>query len=1120
MAEHRDDDTTKTEEEGFDTAPPLPGGADQAKTAKRRVRKRWIFLSIGTALLSLVLAAFVVSLLLVMGRTVTLPDWLTEEVQARINAEIEGPEIQLNEVRVGLLDDRLRPTVALEGLSFNVAGAAELVALPNVEVKLDTSELIQGRIALETLDIRNARINLTRGLDGQLAFAFGTELGGDQLAANSVAEVLQLVDQFFEQRAMRELEEVRVGGVELNLRDARLDRDFQVADGQLQLVNGTNFLALSVSFDISMDGGAPATLVLAADKAKGAGGGRFRASFVDLRMRDVAEQVNTLNFLGLLDAPVSGALTTEFGAAGELVSFAGSLDIGEGVLQPAPQAKALPLTRARTDVRYSSATGRLHLDGLEIDAPELRLQGAGHADLRDLDGGIPQTLLMQVRLADIALDPEGIFEVPIRFSEGLVDLRYRPTELELDLGQFVLRDGETEIIAGGDVSVGEAGWEAAIDARIGSITQSELLALWPTSAVVNTRKWLTENINSGNLRNVAAAVRVRPEQPASAAVTFDFDDANVRYMNSLPQVESARGYFTIGNNELTLAVHKGHVTAPEGGQLDVSGSVLQIPDVALDVPVAEIVLKAAGPIEAAMSLLDEKPFEFLTKSGLSTDLASGQAEVIAQLSVPLLKEVLIKDVGYSVQATLRDLQSDTLVPERSLRAPEMRLRAGDGSLVIEGPAALDGIPINVAWKRAIGPGSADGSTVTGTIALSNRTLDAFNVDLPDGSVSGEGVASVTLRLDEDQPPKLRLTSDLRGVGLAISALGWAKPQAVPGELVMEATLGATPQVDSLVIAAAGLEATGAVSVREGGGLDRAVFNPLRVAGRLNSRVEIIGQGAGRPALVAVRGGTIDIRAFGVTAGGGGSTGGGVPLDLQLDRLRVTDDIAIEGFQGKFRNAKGLDGSFSGKVNGQADVTGAVVPTDRGLAVRITSANGGGVVAATGIFRNARGGDLNLVLQPTGNPGEFDGRLSMADTRIKKAPALADLLSALSVVGLLEQLSGDGILFSEVEAYFTLSAGGVRLRESRAVGPSMGITMDGVYSTGQRRMQMQGVVSPLYLVNRPLGFLFSKKGEGLFGFNYTLDGSADAPKVAVNPLSVFTPGVFRQMFRRAPPKPQN
>jgi hypothetical protein len=50
----------------------------------------------------------------------------------------------------------------------------------------------------------------------------------------------------------------------------------------------------------------------------------------------------------------------------------------------------------------------------------------------------------------------------------------------------------------------------------------------------------------------------------------------------------------------------------------------------------------------------------------------------------------------------------------------------------------------------------------------------------------------------------------------------------------------------------------------------------------------------------------------------------------------------------------------------------------------------------------------------------------------------------------------------------------------------------------------------------VGQILTRKGEGLFGFNYRVTGTAENPNVAVNPLSVLTPGMFRELFRQRPP----
>ena len=63
--------------------------------------------------------------------------------------------------------------------------------------------------------------------------------------------------------------------------------------------------------------------------------------------------------------------------------------------------------------------------------------------------------------------------------------------------------------------------------------------------------------------------------------------------------------------------------------------------------------------------------------------------------------------------------------------------------------------------------------------------------------------------------------------------------------------------------------------------------------------------------------------------------------------------------------------------------------------------------------------------------------------------------------------------------------------------------------------MEGVVSPIYALNLG-GLLSSRRGEGVVGFNYKVDGVSSQPRVRVDPFSVLTPGVFRDIFRRSPP----
>ncbi len=338
----------------------------------------------------------------------------------------------------------------------------------------------------------------------------------------------------------------------------------------------------------------------------------------------------------------------------------------------------------------------------------------------------------------------------------------------------------------------------------------------------------------------------------------------------------------------------------------------------------------------------------------------------------------------------------------------------------------------------------------------------------------------------------------------------------PGKLTLTARLGPRPVIESLRLTAPGLTAEGRLETTEGGALRELTLTTLQTGDWLDARVRILGRGAGRPVAVEVLDGSLDLRRM-PRGDDGDTSGSGSEVTVALDQLIVSSGITLTGFRGAFLSRKGgLDGTFVAAVNGQGRIDGAVVP-DRGrTAVRITSANAGTVMAAAGIFDKGRGGTLDLTLTPRGPEGQYVGIAAFSRLSVQDAPALAALLGAVSVVGLLEQMSGSGLVFDDGDVEFVLSPAGVQITRGTAVGLSLGLTFEGAYTSATGRLDLQGVISPIYVLNG-IGQIFARKGEGLFGFNYRLSGPADDPSVSVNPLSILTPGMFREIFRRPPPQ---
>jgi hypothetical protein len=670
-------------------------------------------------------------------------------------------------------------------------------------------------------------------------------------------------------------------------------------------------------------------------------------------------------------------------------------------------------------------------------------------------------------------------------------------------------DAGDRLILSGGLEAKPEGWSAALDVTLDRTDARRLLKLWPVAAVPKTRDWFAENVGQANLADVHAALRLTPGKAPRLNLGYEFAEAEVRVVRTLPPVLGARGHATLEDKVYTVQLERGYIVPPEGGRIEADRSVFQVLDVTERPATAKISLKTTSSLTAALSLLDQPPFSFFSKAGQPVNLGDGKAELTATLFMPLKPKVTLPDVTYAVNGRIVDLTSPALVPGRILRAAEVTVAVDTKGLTLAGKGSLDLLPVDLTYRRGFGPDQNGRARVNGTVILSDAALRDLGIELPEGSVTGEGPAAIDIALENDRAPQLTLTSNLAGLGLRLDALGWTKPARKTGTLDLEARLTRAPVVERLVLTGPGLEVEGEIATRQGGGLDEARFSRVRVGDWLDASVTLGGNGPGRPPDLAITGGRIDLRSMPKGGGGGG------PVRLALDRLTVSAGIAMTDFRGDFDSRGGLDGRFSARINGGGEIEGTVTPSERGDVIRITSSNAGAVMASAGIFDKGRGGSLDLTLVPRGPAGHFDGRASFARMRVQDAPALAELLSAVSVVGLLEQLNGEGLAFNTGEVNFILTPEAVEITQGSAVGASLGISFAGLYQSRGAQLDLQGVISPIYLVNG-LGQIFSRRGEGLFGFNYALTGSAAAPVVSVNPLSVLTPGMFREIFRTAPP----
>ena len=1109
------------------------------KLARRRKRlrrlRRWSVWMVSVA------AVVGIGILALFDKRIDAPGWLRAAAEERIEEHLGGLQIEFGEIQL-VVRRGWRPRLSLRDVALFYPDGSPAVRLEDAQAALAMRPLLRGQVRPRSLSLTGLFATLQRDSDGAVALSFSG--GGTPFReAGNLPQLIDVWDSQLELPILSALTRVDTQAVTLRYEDLRIDKAWTLDGGSVRLERAGDSVTIEAGFSV-LSGREFASTVEAQYRSDiGNTAAEFSVVVDQVASADVASQSPAFGWLDVLRAPISGSLQGAVDSNGALLPLSASLEIGSGVIQPNDTLKPVPIRSAESFFTFDPARQELAFSRLSVDSGWVTGEMEGRAELVGVRDGRLTELVGQLRFSDLQVNPLRLYPEPLAFSGVNADFRLELAPFRLRLGEMLIQRDATNILLSGDIRAGAQGWDYDLQGSADHLDVEVVKTLWPPSAPPKPREWVLENVLQGDIHDAQVALRGRDAQKPFLALDLGFDNGTIQFNKFYPALQRAKGQLSIYGSRLVATATEGWLTARQGGELDLGGSSFIIPDTSLKDGNSIGILRAQaeGAVLASLSLLNRTPLEVLDKVGLPVDLGSGRISLTGTASLPLREKLDPSEVAYHYQGDLLNIETSQLVPGHVLSAPRLTLSGDNDYVEVSGPGFFSGLPVNATWRQPLGPTEADaaaeatgadsetaGATgavgavaaragrVTGDIELSSRTIETLKIGLPEGAVSGTGRAQFEVTLPPGEPVAIAVSSDLAGVGLRLPQLGWRKREATAGQLSFSTVLDDTPTVEALSLDTSGLRLDGRVTLKPDGGLDTAELSSVSLDGWLQGAVTLTGRGAATP-LIAMSGGRLDLRRapFSSSDGAGGTSAGNTPITLALDRLQVTDDIALSRFRGRFDTQGGFNGSFTGNLNTLTPVEGVVVPQDGGIAMRVRSQDAGGVFRSAGVIRHAYGGSFEMTMIPAQKTGEYNGQVLVKNIRIKRAPAIAALINSLSLVGLFDELAGQGILFTAVEADFRLGPRYLTLNSASAVGPSIGLSLDGIYDLTSSSMNMRGVLSPIYLIN-VVGSVLTRKGEGLFGFSFTLKGTADDPKVAVNPLSAIAPGFLREMFRGSQP----
>ncbi|SLN44470.1 AsmA family protein [Falsiruegeria litorea R37] len=1090
----------------------------QAKTPRRRAKVgRWTFRGV---LILIFLAS--VTAVMTIGQTISAPDWVRERVADRIERNLNGLQLEFGQVKFIILDG-WRPRISLQNVALKSAEGQMIAQLAHAEASLAMRPLLQGQVKPKQIVLSGAFVTMQRDALGNLSLSLGEGAAPVGQAAN-LPQMIETADQVFLSSQLSALTAIEVQGITLSLEDLGKGRAWTLDGGHIQLTRHDRDVRIATGFSLLSGRDYASSIEANYTSTLGAPEAKFGISVSDIAAEDIALQNAAVSWLEVLEAPISGAVRGGIDVQGNPTLVSATLQIGAGAVQPNPETRPIRFTGARTYFTYDPSRQLLDFNEFSVNSSWGAVTAEGQAVVNGVETGVLESLVGQLRFTDMSLNPAQLMEAPVNVDRAEVDLKLKLNPFRVQVGRLTVSDDNKLLNAWGHLAADPTGWRVALDGTLDRMTPGELLGYWPRAVAPKPREWVEENLTAGTFTDGDFAVRLVPGKQPDLYADFDFDQTTIRYAKTLPPAIDARGQASLTGQRFAVLAHAGRVITDHGDEIDAAGTSFIIPDISIKKAAPGIArIIGTGSVPAVLSLLDRPPLNLMSKSKLPIELAEGQVSVQGTLSLPLKDKVKIDDMEFHLTGEVTDVRSTVLVPGQELSAPRLAAVGDQTQITLSGSGFLGQVPMTAKWTQPIGDkDTPKASQVAGTIELSPQLMQQFNSPFAVRALRGAGTARYTLDLQQGKPPYLTAQSDLVGVGLRVSELGWSKPQSTPGELSVAVELGDHDTVETFSVQAAGLTAVGTMSFNDAGAMERAQFITLRVGNWLNVRMDMIGRGSRAPDMV-IRGGTLDMRGAGIGGGGGGASSAasgassGQNVTVTLDRLQITDSIALTGFQGNFSQASGMTGNFAGRINGQTPVNGQVLPKGGRSGFFVQSNDAGGVFRSAQLLNQARGGTMQLSLSPVGGPGSYDGTLRVRNTQVKDAPAMAALLNAISVVGLLDEMAGAGIQFASIDGRFRVDPDKVTVYEGSAVGPSMGLSVDGTVDTEQRTLNLRGVISPVYLLNVIGSVISTRKGEGLVGFNYTLTGSMTSPQVWVNPLSGLAPGFLRDFLREPAPK---
>lgn len=726
----------------------------------------------------------------------------------------------------------------------------------------------------------------------------------------------------------------------------------------------------------------------------------------------------------------------------------------------------------------------------------------------------------QIDLVKGAFAIDGIYSFPLTYDKFHFKGDYsRADGHKLTIQELTFQDEKGYILKGNGV-ISNIKNDPHLDLLLisKSMPLRHLLRYLPDGKIGSTTKWIQRNVHQA----IGTDIRLAYTGPTSKFPckeigcgfdgSFDFTDLTLRFMDEVTPATDLAGHFIIRDGGIIIQSKKGQVSDQK--VVDITVDISNLFEKGKE-KVVTVVGKASGLIQGTLDRISEK-----VGNGWLGSSVGGTHVSDVKVTIPLKKKITFDDVDFTVSSDLEDVSYDVPVGKNKLNfnGKKSKISIKDKILKFNGKGDLAEVPVKATWEEDLrAPGAKTKVAINGVIndAKLNKLMQEF---IPLESI-GNTPFDLSLTKIKTDIYDYELKSNFKNNSLIIPILNWEKLDSNSMDVEARGRVevnGDLFSIDSLAITGDDVEIAGSMYLDKKGKMS-LILSPFKL-GKTDITTTMDGE------KILLNGKHLDISGFSILEGQETKS------NEEKRDIIFEADIDVVNMQGGVLapvkiSAKRKGNKWQKFIFDATSTSGATIEVnlDKGIGgkrvFKARATNAGEALKTLGLYNNIYEGSLTLInqLDEGVSYNQSHGELKITRTRIKDFPILAKLLSLIS----LEQLfsSGKGIIFDDVVFPFTTVGDTISVHKAILEGPSIGMRFSGDIHTANtgNKLDIEGSLIPVQGLNKivskiPIvGHIITGSQDGVLVADFKVRGDYDDPDVSVNPLSVVTPGLLKDIF---------